>query len=143
LDLADAVFPGEQAAGRVGDPEFAAERVYLQGNVLALRQGSGQGPDLAVNVYLPVREEYELAGRYFNIRTNDAGLLPRIVLRWKEENRWVGQTITNGYAMRLEFGTMSREKSMGQIYLCLPDTHKSFVAGTFNAEIRKLAAPKE
>jgi len=30
----------------------------------------------------------------------------------------------------------------GKIYLALPDDLKSFVAGTFNAEIRKPPAPK-
>jgi hypothetical protein len=43
--------------------------------------------------------------------------------------------------MKLEFGPIAANKMPGKIYLCLPDFSKSFVAGTFNAEIRKPAPP--
>jgi len=36
----------------------------------------------------------------------------------------------------LEFGNISGNKIPGKIYLCLPDKAKSFVAGTFEAEIK-------
>jgi len=41
-----------------------------------------------------------------------------------------------GYAMRLEFGKESDGKVPGKIYLCLPDEGKSFVAGTFQLELK-------
>ena len=53
------------------------------------------------------------------------------------------QLFTNGYAMKIEFGSVAADKMTGKIYLCLPDVSKSFVAGSFNAEIRKLAFPKQ
>jgi hypothetical protein len=39
------------------------------------------------------------------------------------------------YAMKLEFGKEADEKLPGKIYLCMPDEAKSFVAGTFVAEV--------
>ena len=38
--------------------------------------------------------------------------------------------------MRLDFGQISGNHISGKIYLCAPDETKSYIAGTFNAEIR-------
>ena len=39
--------------------------------------------------------------------------------------------------MRLEFGKLSGGKLPGKIYLCLPDQEKSFIAGTFEVQVKK------
>jgi hypothetical protein len=143
LSLAGVSFPDVVAAGRVRNENLTFDRTYLQNGALVLRQGAVHQPELAVNVYFPVRESQALAGRQFNIETNDAGMVPRIVLRWKEGDLQVAQSFTNGYAMKLDFGSIAADKMPGRIYLCLPDVSKSFVVGSFNAEIRKLAFPKQ
>jgi hypothetical protein len=40
------------------------------------------------------------------------------------------------------FGQATNQHMPGKIYLCLPDPAKSFVAGTFDAEIKKWTPPK-
>jgi hypothetical protein len=50
-------------------------------------------------------------------------------------------TFIKGYALRLDWGQISGNRLPGKIYLCAPDETKSYVAGTFNADIRK-ARPK-
>jgi hypothetical protein len=39
------------------------------------------------------------------------------------------------YALRLEFGALTNRHLPGRIYLCTPDPQKSYVMGTFNAEV--------
>ena len=141
LNLATAAYPDEAAAGKIHDKDFNCQRAVLQNGSLALRQGPGYPPDVGVNVYLPANDAQELDGKLFNIGSNQSGAAPRIVLRWREADLQVAQTFTNGYAMKLEFGPVAAEKIPGKIYLCLPDFSKSFVAGTFSAEIRKPAPP--
>ena len=75
--------------------------------------------------------------------TPDRPRAPRVVLRWKDDQQQPAtETITNGYALKLVFGQATNGRMPGKIYLCLPDAAKSFVAGTFDAEIRKPPPPK-
>jgi hypothetical protein len=48
-----------------------------------------------------------------------------------------------GYAMRLEFGALANNRMPGKIYLCTPDETKSYIAGTFNVEIRRPRPPRQ
>ena len=52
------------------------------------------------------------------------------------------ETFRKGYAMKFEFGGITNNVIPGKIFLCLPDEHKSWVAGTFNAEIRRPFPPR-
>jgi hypothetical protein len=58
-------------------------------------------------------------------------------MKWRPEGNDVPETemFTDNYVMRLEFGVMENGRVPGKIYVCLPDKMKSFVGGTFNAEI--------
>ena len=78
-----------------------------------------------------------LSGRSFEVGTNQTGLAFRQShWFWREGNMRVTETFTNGFAMRLEFGKVSSNRLPGKIYLCLPDEMKSYVVGTFTAEIQ-------
>lgn len=46
-------------------------------------------------------------------------------------------SFTDGYAMKLQVSPVENGKFSGKIYLCTPDDLKSFVAGTFTADIKK------
>jgi hypothetical protein len=84
----------------------------------------------------------DLAGQSISIeaiRTNS----PRVILRWKDDaDKSVTKNIREGYALRLEFGQATNARMPARIYLCTPDDAKSYVAGTFIAEIRKTPPPK-
>jgi hypothetical protein len=68
---------------------------------------------------------------------------PRITLRWKDEGgHATTESLTSGYAMRIEFGPVTGKQISGKIYLAAPDAEKSFVSGNFLAEIRK-PSPKK
>jgi hypothetical protein len=143
LQLAGVSIPEAPAAGRVRNREFICEHVYLQNGTLALRQGPVHRPEMAVNVHLTAREAQELAGKRFNVETNNSGGMPGIVVRWGEGPLRAAEPFTNGYAMKLEFGSIEGDRVPGRIFLCLPDASKSYVAGTFTAEIRKPALSRQ
>ena len=97
------------------------------------------GP-LAVNLF--ARQGEELSGKTVEI-TPDRPRAPKVTLRWKDEQRKpVTQSIVNGYLLRVAFGQATNSRMPGRIYLSLPDESKSFVAGTFDAEITKPPPPK-
>jgi hypothetical protein len=137
LHLAEVETPDTPAAGRVHGLDFLSPRATLQGGKLDLRQG---GTGLTIQLF--AKQGEDLAGQSINIeagRTNS----PRVILRWKdEEEKSVTKNIREGYALRLEFGPATNARMPGKIYLCTPDDAKSYVAGTFIAEIRKAPPPK-
>ena len=142
LRLADVKIPETPAAGRIHGENFLVQRVTLQGGTLSFRQGTSWPPELGLTVNLFAKRGEDLAGQSIKIestRTNS----PRVVLRWKnDQDHPATKSIHSGYALRLEFGPVSGPRMPGKIYLCAPDDAKSYVAGTFTAEIRKPSPPK-
>jgi hypothetical protein len=64
-------------------------------------------------------------------------------LRWKDDqDKGVSQNIGSGYALKVAFGPVVNKRITGKLYIALPDESKSFVTGTFDAEIRQPPAPK-
>jgi DNA-directed RNA polymerase subunit RPC12/RpoP len=140
-DLTNVIFPESVAAGRVRDRDFTAIRSSVQGGTLTLRSGSGAA-DISLIIYFYAKQPVELAGKTINVRTNDA-IAPRVVLRWKDADQPVSESIPGGYALRMEFGPVLGNRLPGKLFICLPDSSKSYVAGTFNAEIRRPSGPKQ
>jgi DNA-directed RNA polymerase subunit RPC12/RpoP len=143
MDLAKMAFPASPAAGQIHGQEFTLERTTIQGGTLSLRQGRGWPPDLGVTILLFAREAEDLNGALVEIGPERLPPLPRVVMRWKDEQQEpVTRTFPSGYALRLEFGKVADGRMPGKIYLSFPDEEKSVIAGTFNAEVRKAAPAK-
>ncbi len=143
LELTDASLPETSAAGSIHGNGFSCERATLQGGVLTLRQGKGSPPDLAISIHFFAQQGEELSGKTVEINPDRQPPLPKVVLRWKgDDDKGVSRTYSGGYAMRVEFGDAANTRIPGRIYIALPDESKSFVGGTFVAEIRKPAPPK-
>ncbi len=136
LDLAAVTIPDSMAAGRVHGQNFICDRAVLQGGMLTLRVGARGAPDFGMVINFSGAPAEALAGQTINVATN-ADKAACVTLRWKEGDQARSENFTNNYAMRLEFGPFDGNRLPGKIYLCMPDGQKSYVAGTFNAEIRK------
>jgi DNA-directed RNA polymerase subunit RPC12/RpoP len=142
LDLTNAVVPHATAAGRIHGSGFLCEKAILRGGQLSLSQGQTWPWDLALTLHFFVRQGEELSGKTVQIAP-DRPRAPRVVLRWKDaQQQPATETINNGYALRVVFGQATNSRMPGNIYICLPDPDKSFVAGTFDAEIRRPPPPK-
>ncbi len=129
-------FPDAAAAGRIHGQNFIVGRAYLQNGTLTLRSGTGGPVELGVTINFSGAQAEALAGQSINVSTN-ADAAARVTLRWQEDQQAAKKSIDGGYAMRLEFGALAGNRIPGKIYLCAPDDLKSYVMGTFNAEIRK------
>jgi DNA-directed RNA polymerase subunit RPC12/RpoP len=141
LNLVATAFPDAATAGKIHDRDFTCERATLQNGSLVLRQGSGQ-TEVIVSINLCAVDAREPGGKSYNIGTNFSGVTPQIVLRWREGDLRIAQAFTNGYAMKLQLEPIKDDQAPGRIYLCLPDVFRSFVVGTFNAQIKKPSPPK-
>lgn len=142
LDLTNAVFPKDTAAGKIHGRNFVCRQAVLLHDFLALRSGKGWQSEMAANIFLDrsadsPRAAEMLSGRSFEVGTNQTDSRPAVSLVWQDGNLRVTELFTNGYAMKLEFGTVSSNRLPGKIYLCLPDETRSYVVGTFTAEIQR------
>jgi hypothetical protein len=135
-------FPDAPAAGRIHGQDFICGRAILQNGTLLLRAGM-RGPiasGVAIN-FGGARPE-GLAGQSLNIATN-APMAARITLYWQDGDQSAMEDLEGGYALRLDFGQLSSNRLSGRIYFCAPDESKSYVAGNFNAQIRKPKPKKQ
>ncbi len=141
LTLSAAVIPDAPAAGHIHGKDFIRQHAYLEGGTLTMRTDNPGSPDLGLSVYLHANRSQDLAGRTVSI-TSDFTNAPPVRLRWKDdEQQPVTKDFKEGYALRIEFGQLAGKRLPGKFYLAVPDAMKSYVAGTFNAEIRKSKAP--
>ncbi|HEX3624213.1 MAG TPA: hypothetical protein VH280_02195 [Verrucomicrobiae bacterium] len=131
LNLKGADVPDAAAAGRVEGQDFICERATLQGGLLTLRNG-----DLSIAINFAGANPQMLAGKTINVATN-AATAARVTYHWKDGDDSRHEFFNNGYALVLSFGEATNNRISGKIYLCTSDEDKSYVAGTFKAEIRK------
>jgi DNA-directed RNA polymerase subunit RPC12/RpoP len=138
LNLTNATFPETTPAGGIHGSGFRCERVTLQGGNLSFRQGKTWPPDLGLTLLLFAKQPEELSGKTIEVTSDRAPPLPRLILRWKDDQQQPAkEELTRGYALKLAFGQAANGRMPGQIFVCLPDESKSFIAGTFAAEIRR------
>ncbi len=145
LNLTNIVIPDSVAAGSVHSNGFLCERSTLQGGTLTLRQGPSWPPDLGVTIFLVAKQGEELSGKTVEIPADRNPPVPRVVLRWKDQqlDPMTHNINEGGYAVKIIFGEAANGHMPGKLYMAFPDDAKSFVAGTFDAEIRRVQPPKK
>jgi len=136
MNLAAADIPDVAAQGRIHGQDFIAERAVLQNGTLTLRSGRSGPVTLGLQINFGGAQPEALAGQSLNIATN-ALMAARVVLNWEDGGQSAKEVLQGGYAMRLNFSRAAGNRMAGTIYFCAPDEMKSYVMGTFNAEIRK------
>ena len=87
-------------------------------------------------IFLFLKEGESPEGKSYNITRTSGFGSPHVHLKWKPEGSKTpeSEVFMKDYAMRLDFGSIQNDKLPGKIYLCVPDAHKSVVAGTFVAD---------
>jgi DNA-directed RNA polymerase subunit RPC12/RpoP len=142
LNLTAVEIPDGAAAGRIHGQDFITERAILQSGTLTLRAGRTGPLPLGFQVNFGGVQPEALANQTLNIATN-APMAARVILSWTDGDHAAKEIFQGGYAMRLNFGEVSGNHISGKIYFCAPDDLKSYVMGTFNAEIRKPKLKKQ
>jgi hypothetical protein len=142
LNAANAPIPNGEVAGSIHGNGFLCEHASFKAGRLSLRQGMAGAPDLGITVSLGVLQAEQLGGKAVVVTPTSPVPAPRVVLRWKDDQQEpVTEHIRAGYAMKVIFGPVASGRIHGRIFIALPDEHKSFAAGNFDAEITMPAQP--
>ena len=149
LETPPPAIPASKVNGKISGviTVAATARLGINGAVhtLSLREGTNFIADHEIQVFLRLKPGETIEGHTWTV-TKDmgAGSVPQVAKRWKTDPKFAPQQkiFNNGYAMKLEFGTKSEDYAKGEtllpgkIYVALPDTEQSVVAGVFKASVR-------
>jgi hypothetical protein len=142
IDSSPPEIPGGRVHGSISSQEFTPDTVTLMpnglGRVLAFQQGAGGAADHEMFVYLPIGPNENIAGHSWTVTKDTKGKdAEQIVKRWTANPKFapISKTYSYGYTMRLEFGEATRDWQPGKIYLALPDTNQTVLAGSFSIPI--------
>ena len=142
LDLNTNAIPAAPVAGRIHAQDFLIERATFQNGTLTLRAGQKGTLEFGAQINFGGALAEALSGQSINV-TADTDKAAKISLRWKDAAGEVQKaSYDNGYAMLLEFGALANNRLPGKIWLCLPDTEKSYLLGSFKANVSRPKPPK-
>jgi tetratricopeptide (TPR) repeat protein len=138
MDLRHVAIPARAASGKIHGEAFSVESAKLENNILTLRQGKDFFPDRALTIFMFLKKGEALEGRTFNISADHGFGAPHIHMKWRNGGKKAPETkiFMKEYAMRLQFKEKENGALPGEIFLALPDDLKSFVAGTFLAQLK-------
>jgi hypothetical protein len=136
LDVEQARIPEGKANGSISGTNFVVETAVCTPQLLRLYQGAAISPDREIMVYLRLGPGESLTNRNWTIAKDMRGKgVPQVVKRWRPNPRYGAQsrTYSSGYALKLELGQATSNIISGKIFIALPDTEQSVVAGHFKA----------
>jgi hypothetical protein len=140
LELESAKIPEGRVNGVIAGTNFVAESSRIDptptAQVLRFTQGQPASPEREMLVYLHLKPGEKLGGQVVNVTSDMHGAgVPSVAKRWKTNPRYAPSSkfFSSGYAMKLELGALTNGVVPGKIYLALPDTEQSVIAGIFMA----------
>jgi hypothetical protein len=138
LDLDSAQIPEGRANGNIAGTNFVLAAAHLfvtdAARVLSLRSDTNTIPDRQLLIYLRAAPGESVAGRSWNITTNQRGAGVPLVIRSAKPAPQFAPQLRNypgGYALKLELGALNGRVMPGRIFIALPDAEQTVVAGQF------------
>lgn len=137
-DISAEPIPDTPAAGKVNGKEFKVEKATLEDGCLKLRQGEGFPSNLEqFGIDLSGKNIENFSGKSFTVQPSErSGIEISLDYTTEKAGQLKGKTISQNYTMKLEFGAAKGGKIPGKIHLRLSDEARSFVSGTFEAEMK-------
>jgi hypothetical protein len=142
LDPGASPIPDGRISGMIAGTNFDVQSARIEtagtARVLRLTQGPLVSPERELLIYLHPKTGDILTNQTWTVSKDMTGsAVPQIKKQWKTDPRFAAasKTFFNGYAMRLEIGEATNGTISGRIFVALPDTEQSVVAGAFNASL--------
>jgi hypothetical protein len=139
LDPAKHVIPAAPATGRLQGKPFTPDRVELEGDKLTLRSGKDFFPDQEVAILLGDKAK-PADGLKLVVKPTQKWTdgIPSLHVATRSGDALPDTKFVNDdYSLTLELGKPDKGKVPGKIYLCLPDSQRSHLAGTFVAQRKR------
>jgi hypothetical protein len=148
LDVATAKIPEGRVNGKLAGKDFAPDSVRLDAGTtsrpLRFRMGNPVSPELELMVFLKLKAGENPAGKTWSVAKNEKSRdISSVTKLWKYDPKYAPKRkdFFTGYALKLELAAQGEGVLKGKVYLALPDTEQSVIAGVFYAEAVDVVAP--
>lgn len=136
LKLDEMTAPDKPVAGLIHGKEFKPDTIVREaGGIVRFRQGPKATPDAEVRIVIFTGPKDKFEDRTIDIKPGrNTGSVPTLILTTHDPASRIPTTDSyfDKYAMKLHFGSKGADDMVScTIYLCTPDTNKSFMAGKF------------
>ena len=138
MDVSSVTIPVSKVNGVISGSPFVADKARIDkigaAYVLTLRQGAGLTPDRAVRVFLHLQGNGGPTNQTFTVSPDAKDpAVSEVAKLWKTSAGFAPteKDFFSNYALKLELGSMDKGLIPGKIFLALPDTDKTVVAGQF------------
>ena len=138
MNILNAMIPDRPLQGVVAGRSFKPDEALVESGVLTLRMAVGQASETVVEVHGIQRIGEPLEGKAFELPEVSGMNTPTVFFRWNDPTRidTAVRRFYNRFALKLEFGRVRDGRISGKIFVAVHDGDKSFINGTFDAEIR-------
>jgi DNA-directed RNA polymerase subunit RPC12/RpoP len=136
LDVDKAKIPDGKVNGSISGTNFVADSAMCTAQLVRFFQGASASPDREIIVYLHLNPGQSPTGHTWSVSQDMKGrTVPQVVKRWKVNPKYAPQSkqFASGYAMKLEFGEVTNGIIPGKVFVALPDTEQTVIAGQFKA----------
>ena len=137
MNVLNAGIPDEPVSGEVNNLEFRMDAALIENGVLILRKGSERSPTQVVEVHNIQRPGEALDGKKFELADVSGVNTPTVRMKWEDPKKlsMPMRLYDNSFAIKLEFGNMEDGKIPGKVFIAVPDGQKSYISGSFTAEV--------
>jgi hypothetical protein len=125
--------PEAAISGTVENLPFSVAEADVSSGVLHLRDQPNK-PNIEVSIFLFPGSNEPLSG--LKRVAPGKSPAPHVHLRWKDGPAIRTRATTHNYAMRLEFGEQKGNVIPGKLYLEMPPSYGTKLAGTFEAQVK-------
>lgn len=125
--------PSQPVTGTVEKLPFTAKEAEIDNGILHLRDAA-KDSNTEVLIFLFLKPDEGLTGLKRIVPSQTP--VPLVQLRWKEGDSLRSLALPRGYVLRLELGDRSGNMISGKIYLELPSSFGTKLAGTFEAKVK-------
>jgi hypothetical protein len=139
LDPEKHVIPDKRVTGRLKGKAFTPARIEIEDNRLILRTGKDFFADQKIQIFLDNQEKLS-EGFKLTVKPSQKwaeGITSLHLSTRGKNNTPDTKFIKDNYSMTLELGKPIQGQVQGKMWLCLPDTDRSYLAGTFVAQRKR------
>ncbi len=126
-----------QVNGMISGTNFVAQTIRLDPGagfqMLRFIEGSPASPEREISIYLRPKAGDTPTNRSWTVTKDLRSGVPTVTKRWKTNPKYAPQSrpFNSGYALKLELKQDEEGTTRGSIFLALPDTEQSVIAGKF------------
>jgi hypothetical protein len=148
LEVDSVKIPESRLNGTLTGVDFMPETTRVDpagpSHLLRFYKGTPASPDGEIRVFFKLKPGEKVSGHNWTVAKDARNTgISQVVKLWKPDPKYAPrqQPYYGGFALKLEFGELKDGQIPGKIFVALPDTERSVLAGVFTAQTSETDNP--